>query len=765
MANSFIEAHGPELNDKQREAVEQVDGPVLVLAGAGSGKTRVLTYRIAHLIYDHHVPLNNILAMTFSNKAAREMHDRVKALIGDESDARLPWVSTFHSSCARLLRRYGDRLGYSTDYVIYDTSEQLGMVKRCFDHLKVSKKTAPEGVLRKISSWKNEGWTADDAQERCSTSFDRIAADVYTQYAKEMRTAQAMDFDDLLLNTFELFKTNEDIKEKYRTQWRYVLIDEFQDTNNIQNKLVMEVLNPQNNICVVGDDDQSIYGWRGAKIDNILGFDKVFKDCKVVKLEQNYRSTGNILKAAASIIGKNEMRHEKTLWTEAGEGARIRVAALQSDRDEARFVVSEIKKLIHEGKKEEEIAVLYRINALSRGFEEECLRHRVPYRIVGGFRFYERKEIKDILSYVRLLLNPADVMSFRRTVNTPLRGIGRATVEKLEALSVFDEKPIGKWLIEQENLPVKGKGKAGIEAYKSFLKWGYEALQNQESLVDIFSETLRLTKYVEALENQASQENMERLENIRELLSAVQEFEEMWDQTSIDESTAKQKLRDFLERVTLMTDVDTLKDDGGQVTFMSLHAAKGLEFDVCFLSGMEEGLFPSSRSFDSYEQTEEERRLCYVGITRAKERLYLTRAASRRAFGTINFNVPSRFFKELPQEVLESYVDEDRVDDSDNFQYGSSLNSNTWAYGRSRKAQVRAKQKAVDEDPWANHDFNQSSEIDGFKRGDHVVHPSFGEGIVQKAEMLGGDECLNIVFYGRGMKKVLSKFVTKRSAA
>jgi DNA helicase-2/ATP-dependent DNA helicase PcrA len=766
---SFLETNGKDLNEQQREAVAHTDGPVLLLAGAGSGKTRVLTYRIAHLIYDHQVPLHQILAMTFSNKAAREMHDRVKKLIGDESEARLPWVSTFHSTCARLLRMYGDRLGYKNDYVIYDSSEQKGMIKRTLEHLKISKQFSPDAVLARISTWKNDAMFPEQAKEAASLSFDRLCADVYAHYSREMFKAHAMDFDDLLLNTYKLFRENDDIKEHYRNFWKYVLIDEFQDTNRLQNKLVMEILNPQQNICVVGDDDQSIYGWRGAKIDNILKFDDVFKDCKVIKLEQNYRSTGNILKAAASVISKNEMRHDKTLWTNEGQGAKIKTAALSDDRSEARYVVSEIKKLINEGKSAEEIAVFYRVNSLSRNFEEECLRHRVPYRLVGGFRFYERKEIKDILGYLRLLLNPADIMSFRRTINMPLRGIGKASVEKLEALSIFDEKPIGKWLVETDPLPLKGKAKAGAQTYIDFLNWGFKAIDKEDSLVDLFSETLRLSKYVQVLEAQKTEENLDRIQNIQELLSAVQEFEEIWAPSEdMDPTTpkAKQKLRDFLERVSLMADVDSMVEGEKQVTFMSFHAAKGLEFDICFLTAMEEGLFPSSRSFDNYEQTEEERRLCYVGITRAKKQVYLTRASSRRAFGTINYNVASRFFKDLPEDVLESTIDEDQEDNYDSYSYGSSLHSNTWAYSQAGAKKKKAQKKQAEEaDPWGSFDFDQSSDDpDAFHKGDHVVHPSFGEGVIRKKEMLGNDECLSIVFYGRGMKKVLSKFVNKKQA-
>jgi len=594
MAQTFLETHGNELNERQLEAVKQTEGPVLVLAGAGSGKTRVLTYRIAHLIYDHKVPLDNILAMTFSNKAAREMHDRVKSLIGDESGIRLPWISTFHSVSARLLRMYGKRVGFEQDYVIYDKAEQLGMIKLCFDRLNVSKNISAEAVLAQIGTWKNQAKTPAQAKDLCASSFDRTCHTIYERYRAEMHKAQAMDFDDLLLYTYQLFHEDEELKAHFQKQWRYVLIDEFQDTNEIQNKLLTEVINSDRNVCVVGDDDQSIYGWRGAKIENILNFDKKFQGCKIVKLEQNYRSTANILKAAASIISRNEKRHEKTLWTKDGPGARILMAQLSDDRSEARFVIKEIKRLMSEENiSADEFAVLYRLNSLSRCFEEECLRQRLPYRIVGGFRFYERREIKDILAYLKILINRADIMSFRRTVNTPLRGVGKATIEKLESFANFENKPIGQWLKDVDPLPVKGKARAGLESYQEFLRWGYEAINVEESLVDIVSETVRRSKYVEVLQNNPGEENLDRLENIRELMSALQEFEETWEpqnEIAASEPKGKQKLRDFLERVTLMSDVDRMLDGQGQVTFMSMHAAKGLEFKICFMAGMEEAL-------------------------------------------------------------------------------------------------------------------------------------------------------------------------------
>ncbi|MBN8554180.1 MAG: UvrD-helicase domain-containing protein [Deltaproteobacteria bacterium] len=772
---SFLEKHSTELNSKQLEAVRTVDGPVLVLAGAGSGKTRVLTYRIAHLLFDYRVPMHSILAMTFSNKAAREMHDRVKVLLGDQSTARLPWISTFHSVCARILRAHGGRMGYGSDFVIYDESEQLSMIKTCIEKLEMGERDLdPQSIHSKIGNWKNDGKTADEVADLAVSSFDETCAIVYKTYTSQMLAAQAVDFDDLLLYAYKLFKDNPDLKLMYQEQWKYILIDEFQDTNEIQYKLLKEMINPDTNICVVGDDDQSIYGWRGAKIENILQFDQQFKKAKVIKLEQNYRSTGNILKAAASVISKNQMRHEKTLWTESGEGQKIRMATLGDDRDEAAFVVGEAKRLIKAGTRADQVAIFYRVNSLSRGFEEECLKQRLPYRIIGGFRFYERKEIKDILAYLKILLNPADVMAFRRTINTPLRGIGKTSIEKIEGFAASSGLPISQWIIAQQVAPITGKGREGFKNYRSFLEWGQQAVDSTGSFVDLIVEMLRRIKYIESLEAEPSEENTDRLENIREFMSAVQEFEENWNPPEVtgaadaaapssSSSETRQKLRDFLERVSLISDVDQLDDVSDQVTFMSFHAAKGLEFHVCFMTAMEEGLFPSARSLDDYSRTEEERRLCYVGVTRAREKLYLTRASRRRTFGSINFNIPSRFLKDIPPEVLETVVDESFDDDSYSYESASRFNRQKSSFGYS-KAKARSAPAQQTQEWMSDFDFDQRVEEERFtyQKGDRIAHPSFGDGIVQRAERMGEDECLTIVFAGRGVKKVLAKFVTKR---
>lgn len=747
--SSFIEAAKKSLNSEQFQAVAQTDGPLLILAGAGSGKTRVLTSRIAHLIHDKKVPLHQILAMTFSNKAAREMHDRVKKLLRDESPVRYPWISTFHSVCVRILRRFGSAIDVSSSFAIYDSNDQIDLVKRAFKKLNLSDKAfAPKAVHAKISNWKNEAKLPHQVTVAMAGHFDEVARDVYMEYQKQLKEAAALDFDDLLLYCLKLFQESAEVKEFFHRQWQYIMVDEFQDTNKIQYALLKEFLNENNNICVVGDDDQSIYGWRGAKVENILNFDREFENCKVVKLEQNYRSTDTILKAAASVIKNNDFRHEKTLWTDKGAGQLISVSSFNDDRDEVRFIIRKIKQAVREGTPPTEIAVLYRINYVSRSFEEECLRQGLPYKIVGGFRFYERKEIKDILSYVRLLMNPADRVAFRRSVNEPARGIGKKSVEKLEEAASLSSKDILRYILEEDDLPVTGKAKKGIASYQSVLRWGHGVIDNEGSMTDLFVGVMEDSGYLETLRKDTSEEAREREANLQELLSAVQEFEESWSieetSSSAEEemSDTRRKLFDFLERVALIADVDQLDDRSvEQVTFMSLHAAKGLEFELCFITALEDGIFPSLRSLDSPDQLEEERRLLYVGITRAKSKLYLTRSESRRTYGQINFQMPSRFFDEIDSSVLS--LDE----------------------GTGRKAPRFMKPKSKSYEDFSQEDdhyeFEQDIDCFSYNRGDRVKHPSFGDGVVKKIETIGADECLTIDFSQRGRKRVLSQYVKR----
>lgn len=759
------------LNAPQAEAVSHLGGPLLVLAGAGSGKTRVLTYRIAFLVKEMGIPLNEILAMTFSNKAAREMHSRVKALLHDESSYRYPWISTFHSVCVRLLRIHGSRIGLNPQFVIYDSKEQLDVIKDCFQDLGLSDKAFhPKSVHEQIGKWKNEARRPQAVSSRPS-SFEDVCHQVYDLYQKKLRQSQAVDFDDLLLETFHLLDLDEALTLQLQNQWKHILIDEFQDTNQIQFKLMEKLINSERNICVVGDDDQSIYAWRGAQIENILNFDKKFQGCKVIKLEQNYRSTSNILNAAGAVIAKNQYRHAKTIWTEQGPGPKIKVANLEDDRKEAQHVVNCIRSLILEGMPGREIAVLYRVNSISRVFEEECLRQRIPYKIVGGFRFYERKEIKDIVGYLKVLMNPFDVIAFRRVINTPPRGVGRVSLEKLELEAQRSEKPIAQWLLEAGSLPITGKAKSGVAEFKDILSWGQRALAEEESLADLIFQLLEKTRYIDFLKNERTEEAKEREENLKELMSAVQEFEERWhlDNQEVlqgvdSKSILQKKIFDFLERIALISDADQLDEvEEDQVTFMSLHAAKGLEFQACFMAAMEDGLFPSVRSLDSMNGLEEERRLCYVGMTRAKERLYLTRSERRRTFGSINDQIASRFLADIPQGLMESYVDphldlyRQRSIYKESFsQYKKPKTQPHWDDENYSQAWPE------DFDTFTDFvDSDAASSDDGFHMGDRVKHPSFGDGVVKKVEILGSDECLTIDFMRRGRKRVLAQFVQR----
>ncbi len=742
-------------------------GPLLVLAGAGSGKTRVLTYRIAFLVKECGFSLQDILAMTFSNKAAREMHSRVKLLLQDESPYRYPWISTFHSVCVRLLRIHGSQIGLDPNFVIYDSKEQLDLIKDCFEDLGISDKAFhPKAVHDQIGHWKNEAQRPMTVKS-VSSSFEEVCHQIYELYQKKLRYSQALDFDDLLFEAFHLLDSNPELALRLQTQWKHILIDEFQDTNQIQFKLMEKLINSDRNICVVGDDDQSIYAWRGAKIENILNFDKKFHGCKIVKLEQNYRSSANILNGAGAVIAKNQVRHEKTIWTAKGPGAKIKMANLEDDRKEAQYVVNCIRSLQLEGVPAREIAVLYRVNSVSRVFEEECLRQRVPYKIVGGFRFYERKEVKDIMAYLKIMMNPADIISFRRAINTPPRGIGRVSVEKLEVAAQKSERPIVQWIAEMTEVPISGKARAGVSDFRELMRWGQAALSEEESLADLIFQLLEKTKYIESLKEERSEESKEREENLKELLSAVQEFEERWhleNQEVLEgvepQSVLRKKLFDFLERIALISDADQLDDvQDEQVTFMSLHAAKGLEFHACFMAAMEDGLFPSARSFDSMYGLEEERRLCYVGMTRAKERLFLTRAERRRTFGSINEQIASRFLADIPQELLESYVDP-------HLELFKQKNVYRHQFQKTQNRGGPASwepENVSQEWPEEFDVMDVCHDSDGFRMGDRVKHASFGDGVVKKVEVLGSDECLTIDFLRRGRKRVLAQFVQRSS--
>ena len=630
-----------DLNREQRLAAETLEGPLLVLAGAGSGKTRALTYRVANLL-EHGVPPWAIMAITFTNKAAAEMRERIEKLAG--AGAQEVWVSTFHAGCAKILRRDIEKLGYTRSFTIYDDDDQMSALKEILKKLNIDEKFLPPRELKsKISDAKNkllgpQEWFASSERDyRCQMVYD-----VYNAYEEKLKTSNALDFDDLIVKTLELFAQHPPVLEAYQRKLRYIHVDEYQDTNYAQYMLVRLLAQQSRNLCVVGDDDQSIYGWRGADIRNILDFEKDFPDATVIKLEQNYRSTANILDAANQVIARNENRKDKALWTQQGPGDMLRLYRADDEREEAAWVCEQIRALEAQGEDASRCAVLYRTNAQSRVLEEAFVRTGVKYRIYGGLRFYDRKEVKDILAYLRVMINPADDISVRRIINVPKRAIGDTTVTELARYAAEQEMPL---LTACMDVP----DTLGSRAKKSVEKFG-ELMMS----LTMMAESMKLTELVQyvidttGLESQYAKEDSDearsRVENIREFVGAVQEFEDKADNPS---------LTDYLENVALVSDIDAMTEDGGAVTMMTLHSAKGLEFPNVFMIGMEENLFPSMRSRDDPARMEEERRLCYVGITRARERLYLSHASRRMLYNQMQFNDRSRFIDDIPARLIE----------------------------------------------------------------------------------------------------------------
>ena len=630
-----------DLNREQRLAAETLEGPLLVLAGAGSGKTRALTYRVANLL-EHGVPPWAIMAITFTNKAAAEMRERIEKLAGP--GAQEVWVSTFHAGCAKILRRDIEKLGYTRSFTIYDDDDQMSALKEILKKLNIDEKFLPPREIKaKISDAKNrllgpqEWFSSSDRDYRC-----QMIHDVYNAYEEKLKSSNALDFDDLIVRTLDLFTLHPPVLEAYQRKLRYIHVDEYQDTNYAQYMLVRLLAQQSRNLCVVGDDDQSIYGWRGADIRNILDFEKDFPDATVIKLEQNYRSSANILDAANQVIARNENRKDKALWTQQGPGEMIRLYRADDEREEAAWVCEQIRALEAQGEDASRCAVLYRTNAQSRVMEEAFVRTGVKYRIYGGLRFYDRKEVKDILAYLRVMINPADDISVRRIINVPKRAIGDTTVTELARYAAEQEMPL---LTACMDVP----DTLGSRAKKSVEKFG-ELMMS----LTMMAESMKLTELVQyvidttGLESQYAKEDSDearsRVENIREFVGAVQEFEDKADNPT---------LTDYLENVALVSDLDAMTEDGGAVTMMTLHSAKGLEFPNVFMIGMEENLFPSMRSQDDPARMEEERRLCYVGITRARERLYLSHASRRMLYNQMQFNDRSRFIDDIPARLIE----------------------------------------------------------------------------------------------------------------
>lgn len=707
MSNSAVNTDVEELlgalNPPQREAVAHGEGPLLVLAGAGSGKTRVLTYRIAYLLRTGQARADEILAITFTNKAATEMRERVGKLVGGA--VRAMWVLTFHSACARMLRVEAERLGYTRQFTIYDQADSRRVVKRSLDELNIDpKRFTPRAVQSQISDAKNKLRSADEYRQLVGSYFEQTVADVYELYERSMHRMNALDFDDLLVRAVNLLELFPEVRERYARAFRWVLVDEYQDTNHAQYRWLQLLSGEHRNICVVGDDDQSIYGFRGADITNILNFTEDYPDAKVVKLEQNYRSTQTILSAANAVVAHNRGRNQKNLWTDLGEGEPIQLRELSDEHVEARFVTAEIARLADEGTSRSDIAVFYRTNAQSRVLEDMLVRGQVAYQIIGGTKFYERAEIKDAMAYLTLLANPRDAGAFARIANSPKRGLGQTSLSRIIAHSDAIDEPIWDVALAPEKIP--GLGSAAVRALGRFMSTMVRLRERAETTVpiaELLNETLQEAGYWEALNAERTIEAQGRIENLEELVNVASEFDSL---RAASPPSERQALEEFLEQISLLSDVDTLRDEQGLVTLMTLHNAKGLEFPVVFIIGCEDGMFPHSRALDE-GTIEEERRLCYVGITRAMRQLYLTFARRRNVFGAETFGMRSRFISEIPASLL---VTGDEGQDGFG-QPGAALSGS----GTGR-ANVAAGNTTV------------------FEPGNDVIHASFGEGVVINVE-------------------------------
>ncbi len=728
------------LNKEQREAVFYTEGPLLILAGAGSGKTRVLTHRIAYLIDEMGVNPWNILAITFTNKAAGEMRDRVDKIVGFGSESI--WVSTFHSTCVRILRRYIDRLGYDTNFTIYDTDDQKTLMKDVCKLLQIDTKVYKERVLLSaISSAKNEFITPQEYELNAAGDFNRQKiAKVYWEYEKQMKANNALDFDDLLVKTVQLLQSQPDVLEYYQERFRYIMVDEYQDTNTVQFKLISLLARKHRNLCVVGDDDQSIYKFRGANIRNILDFESVFEDAHVIKLEQNYRSTETILNAANAVIANNVGRKAKALWTDKGEGDKISFRQFEDAFEEANYIANDIANHIKEGTRAyKDHAVLYRTNAQSRVFEEKFIVANIPYKIVGGVNFYARREIKDLLAYLKTIDNGRDDLAVRRIINVPKRGIGLTTINRVQDNAMGREVSFYEALRTADMIPGIGRSAGKLESFVALIEHFKEKSKTM-SISDLMQYVIDMTGYVEELKAEGDEESQGRIENIDELLSKIVSYEEACE----DHPT----LSGFLEEVALVADIDSLDENSDYVVLMTLHSAKGLEFPEIYLAGMEDGIFPSYMTVTSDDPTdiEEERRLCYVGITRAEENLTMTCAKRRMIRGETQYNKTSRFLKEVPVYLLSTgFVVEKPVYDT-----------------KKAEPYVQAKQafktKAFGITAPAKSFGVKSGDGLSYDVGDRVRHLKFGEGLVTGIVEGGRDYEVTVSFDNVGVKKMFASF-------
>lgn len=743
------------LNNKQYEAVVNTEGPSLVIAGAGSGKTKVLTHKIAYLINEKNVKPWNILAITFTNKAASEMKQRIESLIGSQNTSDM-WIGTFHSICVRILRKFIDRIGFDSSFIIFDASDQKSLVKQCLKELNINDKLfTDKGVLSEISNAKNEMLTPMQYEIRANGEYRKeTIAKIYSLYQAKLKQNNSLDFDDIINYTIQVLSENADILEYYSEKFKYVLVDEYQDTNKAQFTLITLLSARYGNITVVGDNDQGIYSFRGADISNILNFEKDFPGTKIIKLEQNYRSTKPILDTANAVIKHNPKKYEKNLWTEKEEGHKPKLYVAKNEYDEADFIVEEIEHLRREEYyKYSDFTVLYRTNAQSRAIEDILRRENIAYKIIGGLKFYERKEIKDTISYLRLIQNPSDNLSLQRIINEPKRGIGKTSLEKVEEIANANGISMYEVIKKAE---VFGLNKVYLNS-REFINTIEELHAKKDDMVisELVKETLNKTGYTKALEQENTAQAEARIENIEEFLTVAIEFEEQF---------AENTLANFLESITLTSDIDGMEETDNSVTLMTLHSAKGLEFPVVFLVGMEEGLFPSYRSIGEEKELEEERRLAYVGITRAREYLYLSCAKQRTIFGSTTCNRISRFVQEIPDELIEKEGAEAEENQNKGFKQEWTYGKNSPSWGNMQST------SSINKAPLYQFKTAESflktvaskKEIDvdlsKYKIGQTVTHKKFGEGIIHDIEQEENDLKLDIIFEKVGHKRLMAKY-------
>lgn len=729
------------LNDRQKEAVFCTEGPLLLLAGAGAGKTKVLTHRICYLIEEKEVNPWNIMAITFTNKAAREMRERVDKLVG--AGGANVWVSTFHSTCVRILRRHGEKIGYKNNFTIYDSDDQKKLIKDVCKALNIDTKQFPErSLMSEISKAKDMYKSESEYEKESFGDFRRAkVAQVYKEYQKRLKANNAMDFDDLLCRTVDLFQFYPDVLEQYQDRFRYIMVDEYQDTNNVQFLLVRMLARKYRNLCVVGDDDQSIYKFRGANIYNILNFEKEFKDATVIKLEQNYRSTKNILALANRVISNNKGRKDKTLWTQNEEGEKISLCKVGTEYEEADFVIRKIERLYRDGGSYKDFAVLYRTNAQSRVFEEKLIYANIPYKIIGGVNFYQRKEVKDMISYLKVVDSGLDDLAVKRIINVPKRGIGNTTIQKIDDFALQEE--MGFLEAAQIGMEIGTLSKATATKVKKFTDFIDELRDTlmEEGILATYDAILEKSGYARELVAEDTEQSQARLENLDELRNKIVEYEENDNPT----------LTGLLEEIALIADIDSLDEESDRIVLMTLHSAKGLEFPTVFLVGMEDGIFPGYRSITSEneEDLEEERRLCYVGITRAQKRLYLSYAQRRMLHGQTQFNRPSRFLQEMPQSLIK---DGKRRSASTK----TSTDGNT---GRTFANAGKSKASFVHKPYQSAKNFSKPSTfVLDYSVGDRVKHIKFGTGTVKEIISGGRDYEVTVDFDKVGVKKMFASF-------